>query len=91
MSEQKINPNIDCFGTIDKKNKEKCHHCSNSNLCESFKPKLEQQIATAKQEGITDYINKRNTEVGQTKSKYIVYGFVVIVVSFLFLVLYQDV
>jgi hypothetical protein len=91
MSEQKISPNIDCFGTIDKKNKEGCNHCANSNLCESFKPKLEQHIAEAEQRGRMNYVNKRSEEVGQTKSKYIVYSFVVVVVLFLFLVLYQEV
>jgi hypothetical protein len=90
MSELKIETKIDCFGTIDKKNKESCHHCSNSSLCETFKPTLEQHIAQAEKRGRTDYIYKKDVEVGLTKSKYIVYGFIVIVLLFLFAMLYQE-
>ena len=90
MSEQEIKPNIDCFGTVDKKNKESCNNCGNSGMCESFKPKLVQLIADAREGGKQDYINKRNAEISLANSKYIIYGFVVAVLVFLFWVLSQE-
>ncbi|MCK5895878.1 MAG: hypothetical protein KAG20_03670 [Cocleimonas sp.] len=91
MSELKIETKIDCFGTIDKKNKESCNHCANSGLCETFKPTLEQHITQAEEKGRTDYIYRKDVEVGRTKSKYIVYGFIVIVLLFLSVMLYQEI
>ncbi|HFC92019.1 MAG TPA: hypothetical protein ENJ51_04325 [Leucothrix mucor] len=91
MPEQEIKPNIDCFGTIDKKNKEGCRHCSNNAMCETFKPKLMQLMADAREDGKQDYINKRNLETALAKSKYIIYGFVVVVLVFLSWVLSQEV
>ncbi len=90
MSEQEIKPNIDCFGTIDKKNKEGCNHCGNNAMCETFKPKLTQLMADAREGGKQEYINKRNAETALAKSKYIIYGFVVAVLVFLFWVLSQE-
>ncbi len=90
MPKQEIKPNIDCFGTIDKKNKEGCKHCGNNTMCETFKPKLTQLIADAREEGKQEYINKKNTEIALAKSKYIIYGFIVAVLVFLFWVLSQE-
>ncbi|MCK5917740.1 MAG: hypothetical protein KAG34_04915 [Cocleimonas sp.] len=90
MSEQEIKPVIECFGTVDKKNKESCNHCSNSEMCETFKPKLTQLIADAREGGKQDYINKKDAETALAKSKYIIYGFIVGVLLFLFWVLSQE-
>jgi hypothetical protein len=77
MSEQKIEVNIDCLGTIDKKNKEGCNQCVNSGLCASFKPVLEKKTAVAEEKGRSEYIDARNVESGKAKTKYGIYGVIV--------------
>jgi hypothetical protein len=90
MTRKEIKPNIDCFGTVDKKSKESCKQCSNSEMCKSFKPRLAQLIADAREDGRQDYINKRNAEISAARSKYIIYGFIVAILGFLFWVLSQE-
>jgi len=90
MSEQKIEVNIDCLGTIDKKNKEGCNTCINSSLCASFKPILEKKIVAATEEGRSGYINERNVENDKAKSKYAVYVLIVSVLLVLLWMIIQE-
>jgi len=90
MSEQKIEVNIDCLGTIDKKKKEHCNTCINSNLCASFKPTLEKKIAAAAEKGRSEYIDEKNVESGKAKSKYVVYGLIMSVLLVLLWMIIQE-
>jgi hypothetical protein len=90
MSEQKIKVNIDCLGTIDKKNKESCNTCVNSSLCASFKPILEKKITVAAEKGRLEYIDERNIESGKAKNKYVVYGLIMSVLLVLLWMIIQE-
>ena len=90
MSEHKIEAKIDCFGTIDKKNKEGCNTCDNNKLCEIFKPKLEQHKAQAEEKGRLDYIKKMTATSSATNSKYTIYAILVAIMLFLLWMLSQE-
>ncbi len=90
MSEHKIKAKIDCFGTIDKKNKEGCNTCENNTLCEIFKPKLEEHKAQAEEKGRLDYIKKMTATSSATNSKYTIYAILVAVMLFLLWMLLQE-
>jgi len=90
MSEHKIEAKIDCFGTIDKKNKEGCNTCDNNKLCEIFKPKLEQHKAQAEEKGRLDYIKKITTANSETNSKYTIYGILVAIMLSLLWMIAQE-
>ncbi len=90
MSEHKIEAKIDCFGTIDKKNKEGCNSCDNNKLCAIFKPKLEQHKAQAEEKGRLDYIKKITVTSSETNSKYTIYGILVAIMLFLLWMISQE-
>ncbi len=56
--EQKIEFDADCFGTIDKENKESCSHCNYSDQCSQFKPKL----AEIKEAAVQNHLDKKQQE-----------------------------
>jgi hypothetical protein len=90
MSEQKIESNIDCFGTIDKENRENCKICDNSKMCEIFKPKLEEHKAQAEEKGRLDYIKKITKIKGEATSKYSIYGIIMSVLLVLLWMIVQE-
>ena len=58
MTEQKIEFDAECFGTIDKEKKTSCHACNYSEQCTEFKPKL----AELKEAAVQGHIDERKQE-----------------------------
>ncbi len=90
MSEMKIKSKIDCFGTIDKKNKESCNSCDNSQLCAVFKPKLEEHKKLAEEKGRLDYIKQLTAKKSVETNKYTIYGIIMAILLFLVWMLVQE-
>ena len=90
MSEQKIESNIDCFGTIDKEKKESCKTCDNSKMCEIFKPKLAEHKAQAEEKGRLDYIKKITKVRGEATNKYSIYGIIISILLVLLWMIVQE-
>jgi len=58
MTEQKIEFDAECFGTIDKEKKASCNACNYSKQCTEYKPKL----AELKEAAVQGYIDDRKKE-----------------------------
>lgn len=62
MTEQKKHFDPGCFGTIDKKNKESCNHCSYSDECNTFKNKPGEYFKAAAAKGKANYLKQQSVK-----------------------------